>query len=235
MAETIAKDVSIEGLERTIYKCDSAVLNYYTNYLKIQIESNGITEKVPVVWAIGERWKNIKNNKMLRDANGSLILPIISIGNTGIEDDPTKSTLSTLSKGERFTVKNEVISDTEKRGLEYVSTTIDYPKQLTLNYEVNIWAQTIAQMNRILEQIINKQEYTTSFVVYENDNKTGWRYNALIDSPLFNSMDNLKEVGQEERMVIKNYTFRITTPIIDKNSIKQERVAVKFKITESVE
>lgn len=47
-------------------------------------------KKVPVVFASGERWAMMKRDLGVRDKNGNLILPLISIRRTGIVQDPVK-------------------------------------------------------------------------------------------------------------------------------------------------
>ncbi len=230
MSDTINQ----EGVYRNIFKLDSSVFNHFTNVLNICVTTNGVKEKVPVIWGTGEKWSMIKNKKMLRDENGSLILPIISISNTGVVDDPTLNVLAALPNSERLIINTEVKAADSKKGLEYISTSVKYPKQVSCTYELNIWAQFITQMNEIIEYLITKQNYQQSFCFYDKDD-SGYRYNAFMDAPL-NSKDNLMEVGQEERMIIKSITFRVTFPIIDKDSdVRQDRVMMKIRIGESVE
>jgi hypothetical protein len=138
---------------------------------------------------------------------------------------------ATLAKTERYTISKEIISNDSKNGLEYNAITMDYPKQLSINYEVSIWCQYIKQMNQIVEAILNAQEFTQSFVIID---ETGYRYNAIIENSIFNSEDNLKNADQEERIIRKSYTFRITTPIVNVDSIRQEKIVTKIRFGEGV-
>lgn len=52
------------------------------------IDPNGVVP-VRVVFAAGERWSQVKRGAALRDANGSLILPIVAIVRSGISHDAT--------------------------------------------------------------------------------------------------------------------------------------------------
>jgi len=228
----MANNINADGIHRTIYKLDQSLYSYFQD-LGITITANGTQEKVPITWGTGEKWSIIKNKKMLRDANGSLILPIISITSMGVADDPQNNVLAALPKSERLIISKEAISNESGNGLEYLVTSIRYPKQISCTYEMNIWAQYLIQMNEIIQYLITKQHYQQSFCFYDKDN-SGYRYNAFMDAPL-NSKDNVMEIGQEERIIIKSITFRITFPIIDKDSdLKQERGAMKIRFGESV-
>lgn len=46
-------------------------------------------KKVPVIFAAGEKWSLLKNNKPLRDRSDTLILPLVTIMRTGVEQSST--------------------------------------------------------------------------------------------------------------------------------------------------
>ena len=73
---------TLETIDYAIYKWLDETLNLYTT-------TNTGWEKVPVVWVSAERAYQIKNKKELRDSNGALKLPIITIEKTSITKDPT--------------------------------------------------------------------------------------------------------------------------------------------------
>ena len=66
---------------------DGAFLNYVEG-LNIHCTTINGWEKIPVIWASAERAYQIKNNKEIRDKNGSLIPPIISIERTTTTKSP---------------------------------------------------------------------------------------------------------------------------------------------------
>jgi hypothetical protein len=70
----------IENMDRAMYE-----------WLEQQIKSFSQTFKdwteIPVLWVSGERAVQIKKNKGLRDDDGALILPIITLTRTGLEKD----------------------------------------------------------------------------------------------------------------------------------------------------
>lgn len=65
---------------------DSALFNLFDKELPIIVGAGGTADakRVPVIFAGGEKWAMLKNNRPLRDKSGTLILPLITIGRTGI-------------------------------------------------------------------------------------------------------------------------------------------------------
>ena len=74
-------ECGIEDVDRAVFELFNEVLPFY-------YESEGKQNKIPVVYATGERAVILKKHEPLRDQAGALILPIISIMKTGVEQDP---------------------------------------------------------------------------------------------------------------------------------------------------
>ena len=60
---------TIENIDLAIYKWLDEQLNLFTN-------TNNGWKKTPVVWIVGERAFQAKENKELRDDQGTFILPV---------------------------------------------------------------------------------------------------------------------------------------------------------------
>lgn len=71
---------------------DVAMFNLFDKELPIQVGSSDGTDlkKVPVIFAGGEKWAQLKRNKPLRDKVNSLILPLITIGRSGIQQSTSE-------------------------------------------------------------------------------------------------------------------------------------------------
>ena len=73
---------------------DKALFNLFDKEIDMRVispstdESEGEVKKVPVILAGGEKWVKLKKNKALRDKNGTLILPLVSILRTNISQIP---------------------------------------------------------------------------------------------------------------------------------------------------
>ena len=70
---------------------DVAVFNLFDKEINLQVMSN-VTDviKVPVVFAAGEKWAMLKNNRPLRDRNNTLILPLITVMRTDVSQNASE-------------------------------------------------------------------------------------------------------------------------------------------------
>lgn len=80
---TIKQIISFEP--STMETIDYSVYDFVDKELNIFCTTNKGFNKVPVVWQASERAFQIKDDKDLRDDNGTLIFPMISIARTGFE------------------------------------------------------------------------------------------------------------------------------------------------------
>tara|TARA_B100000700_G_scaffold331830_1_gene470094 strand:+ start:22903 stop:24090 length:1188 start_codon:yes stop_codon:yes gene_type:complete len=67
---------------------DRALFKLFDEELPIVYESEGETKRIPVIFATGERAFILRRKEPLRDRQGALILPMVSILRSGIEQDP---------------------------------------------------------------------------------------------------------------------------------------------------
>jgi hypothetical protein len=80
------KEISI--MPSTIETIDKAFFRWMDEELNIFSTTNKGWKKVPVIWVSAERAYQIKNNKDLRDSQGILKLPLITLERTSIAKDP---------------------------------------------------------------------------------------------------------------------------------------------------
>jgi hypothetical protein len=92
---------------------DRAVFDLFDRVLPLQLETDGEVKKVPVIYATGERAVLLSKRRPLRDTQGALILPLVSVVRTGIEQDPDGYGLSATTK--EIVIKKKV----SKSNLEY--------------------------------------------------------------------------------------------------------------------
>jgi hypothetical protein len=73
----------------TLETIDYSVYEWVNNELNIFAASNKGNKKVPIVWVANERSFQIKNNKDLKDKDGALIFPMMTIQRNSFEKSPT--------------------------------------------------------------------------------------------------------------------------------------------------
>jgi hypothetical protein len=217
----------------TLRTVDQAVKDYYDKKLNIGVEDpagNG-RKKVPVIFAGPERWKAIREGEGIRDENGTLILPLISIQRTTI--DRTREFGGMASEVPNIVVSRQLSDRTsaiqqlvEMRRANgwpepkqdvavYEYLTLPFPDFCTIFYEISIWSQYQSQMNEILEKIFNHFDYKDSFVMpVEYDEKmkprgTGYYFVGFRDGNIEPS-SNFEDFSDDERVVQSR--FSIKTP-----------------------
>ena len=68
---------------------DRAIFELFDKKLSFEVKSQGKLQKVPVIFAAGERFALTRRKNPLRDKDNALILPIISIARNDIDFSPT--------------------------------------------------------------------------------------------------------------------------------------------------
>ena len=216
----------------TLETVDSAVTDYFNKKLNIHVDAEkGNRKKVEAIWALGERWKITRKNNF-KDANGTLILPLMSIKRTDINRDPgfgglgqetAYITIVTENHPKTSNIQNLVkqrkIFGYSELTQEPVRTilTIPYPDFCTVSYEISIWSQYETQMNEILEKIFYSYDYkrTSSFLMpvdYDGVSpKGGSNYFVGFKDGNVTPQSNTEDITDQERVI--KYTYTIRTPV----------------------
>jgi len=81
------KETIINLQPSNLENIDLAMFNWINEKLNIFSNSNRGWEKVPVLWTSAERAFQSKRDKSLRDKEGALILPLITVERISVEKD----------------------------------------------------------------------------------------------------------------------------------------------------
>jgi len=142
---------------------DSAIMYYFNEVIKPEVEINKEKVAVPCIYASPERWTAMQKQGYIRDKKRQAIVPLIAYKRTGI----TKNTDIPIDKldankpnlfysfEKKYTQNNRydkfsVLRNIEP-GKEYYNVAM--PDYVTLTYEFTIWTSYIDQMNKIVEKI----------------------------------------------------------------------------------
>jgi hypothetical protein len=77
-------------LSSTIESIDYSIMSWLKEDLNLSAKTNAGFTRVPIFWQTPERSFQVKEDQSLRDADGAIILPTISIERTGIVKDPSR-------------------------------------------------------------------------------------------------------------------------------------------------
>ena len=77
-----------EGWAIGLKDIDTAIMGHVRNIMKPVVRESNEIIKVPVMYGNEERWKSIRNRGVLRDKNGTIILPVMVIKRTSLSMNP---------------------------------------------------------------------------------------------------------------------------------------------------
>ena len=157
-----AKD-NVKNLSVGIMDMDSAIMYYFNEVIKPDVEVNEEKVKVPCIYASPERWLSISKQGYLRDKKRKIIVPLIVFKRTGMSRDDqmpvdkldANDPKINYSFQKKFTQHNRYdkfsVLQNITPGREYYNVAM--PDYVQLTYEFTIWTSYIDQMNQIVEKI----------------------------------------------------------------------------------
>ena len=165
--QTRRDDDVIRTKQRTVYDIDFAIKWFIENEMRPQITAADQLIPVPVIFANGEKWDNVRRLGYLRDEKGMLQSPIIMLKRNSVVERDAQRTLDVNRpqaanhlvyrsrynernryEDELFPIPNTKPADSEKI---YV---IDVPKYVTIEYDMMIWCDFTSQLNSVVDQIL---------------------------------------------------------------------------------
>ena len=157
-----AKD-DVKNISVGIMDMDSAIMYYFNEVIKPEVEVNKEKVKVPCIYASPERWTTISKQGFLRDKKRQIIVPLIVFKRTGMSRDDNMP-IDKLDANDpnifysfekKFTQHNRYdkfsVQQNLSPGKEFYNVTM--PDYVQLSYEFTIWTSYIEQMNKIVEKI----------------------------------------------------------------------------------
>ena len=105
--EDIPPDFAIPSC--TIEDVDRALFNFFNEELPLFYKRRKEMKRVPIIFATGERFAILARNKPLRDKAGAIILPLISILRSGIDQNSAKGAIH--AQGGPITIKVRLSED----------------------------------------------------------------------------------------------------------------------------
>lgn len=185
-----------------LYDIDSAIANHISDTILPNVEEFNESIKVPLLYGNPERWKAVREDGYLRDERGMVQVPLVMFKRNSIDRSDSLSSamnrsvsypvISSYSKKHKYDRFSSMTNT--KRPVEQYNVAI--PDYVNITYEVIIWTDFIAHMNKIVEAF----QYATD--TYWGD-KSKFKFRTRIDS--FDTTTELSEGSQ--RIVKTNFTM----------------------------
>ena len=163
-------DDTIKTPKCTIYDVDNAIISYLSDILQLQIIENNNIISVPVIYANGEKWAQIRERGYMYDAGDKLMTPAAVVKRNSITERDMLKKLdvnwnpegdndyarNTLTFENPYTKRNRydrfsVLQGTRPRRELYVSS---IPEYVDISYDLLLWAEYTEQLNSMIEQIM---------------------------------------------------------------------------------
>lgn len=146
----------------TLLDVDTAIIGTLETQLKLQVNDNGETIKVPVIYGNPERWVAMKKYGGIRDNQGKILLPAMMIRRKTVENNSDLATFNrylTYQTISQYSEKNKYDRfDLMTKGMFKSKPTkkiynVSLPVHVNITYECIIWTDYVDQNNKLLEQI----------------------------------------------------------------------------------
>lgn len=222
---------------------DKSVFDLFDKQIPLYFDLHGEKKRVPVIFATGERFALLRRKKPIVDRNNALILPLISIARSTIDNIPQKG----IANNQMF--PHTVTKRLSQKDLEYrqnnnleklrningedeeqdpdlslkprldrnIIETIEIPpvKYFSATYEISIWSSFTQQMNKFIEAIMSSYTLNPG-QQFKLESDKGYWFTAFVDSSL--SQDsNYSDFTDAERYIKYNMTLNATGYIIAPN------------------
>ena len=194
----------------------------------------------------------------MRDKEGALILPLLSIERDGFEKDPSNKGVAWANvppnpdvEGGAFMVTRQIKQDKtanfanagakkqtgqinfprKNKKIVYETISIPFPVSIVANYVVKIRTEYQQQMNDLLQPFMTR----TGNIDYFRVKKDGHTFEAFIDGS-FSSNSNVEDMGEEERMYESEISIRVLAYLVgsgpnqEKPFVVRRQNAVEVKI-----
>ena len=222
----------------TLKDVDTSIMNYVKNVIRPVISEASENIKVSVIYGNEERWKAARKRGVIRDKNGSLILPLIMLRRTDVEKSTTlpgfehdirrehiqvvrQNSWSKDNYYDRFSVLTNAVPKTES----IVTTT---PNFVNITYQFMLWTNFIEQMNPLIETFI---EHNNIYWGDTTDHKFNCRFDSITDASEMNQ-DGERFIKSDFTILTNAYLLPEDTNSIITNKISQtQRVITPNKIT----
>jgi hypothetical protein len=190
----------------TLKDIDTSIMSYIKDVIRPTVQEANEQVKVTVMYGNEERWKSVRKRGVMRDRNGSLILPLIMLKRNSVEKSDLipgyehdirrkyteivrKSSWSKKNRYSRFSLQND-----EQPVYENLVTTI--PNFVNITYEFVLWTNFIEQMNPLVETFMEHDKTYWG-------NKNTYRFISSLDS-----VSDASEMSQDGERFIKS-TFSV--------------------------
>ena len=193
----------------TLKDIDTSLISHVKNVMRPKVKEANEQIDVNVMYGNEERWKAVRKRGVMRDKNGSLILPLIMLRRTevgknllrtqGYEHD-VLAKYSSVVRNSSWSKDNRYDRFAVQTGIKpkHENLVTGVPDYADVNYEFVLWTNYMEQMNILVEDFLHQSN------TYWGESEE-MKFLCNIDS-----ITDASEMNQDGERFIKS-TFSITT------------------------
>ena len=229
--QTRRDDDVVKTKQRTLYDVDFAIKWYIDNEIQPQINTNGTLLTVPVIFANGEKWDNVRRLGYLRDEKGMLQSPMIMLKRNSVAERDEQHTLDVnrpqssnyIVHKTKYNSRNRYedelfpIPKNEPKLSEKIYI-IDIPKYVTIEYDMMIWCDFTIQLNEMIDQILPYGRFT-----WGNDGNV---FSTTIGSISFETVNTIGE----DRLVRATIPLTVQATLLSGQEARMSTVKKMYSI-----
>jgi hypothetical protein len=233
--QTRRDDDTVRSPKRTIYDIDYAIKWYIENEIQPQVTADQQLLSVPVIYAAGEKWDNVRRLGYLRDEKGMLQSPLIMLKRNSVVERDEQRTLdvnrpypgnSIVYKGrynERNRYEDELfpIPKNEPQPSQKVYV-VDIPKYVTIEYEMMLWCDFTTQITALVDQILTYNRFS-----WGNE---GNKFPTSMGSVAFETVNT---VG-EDRLVRATIPITVNATLLAEQETRLETIKKMYSVKKVV-
>jgi hypothetical protein len=211
----IRRDVdsqTISETHRSFTDATEALIKFIRDIIKPTVVVNGEIKSIPVMYVSAEKWASVQQYGFMRDEQGKVMAPIISIRRTNFDNSEISrlagvraygnessyyTSYSQLNRYDNFNILNNQIPRKE-------IYSVSVPEWWKIEYEVIIWTELITHIDKLIEDFYYYRGVPVGGI-------NGIKYAADITS--LSTPEITNETG-EDKLVKCNLTFEMKVPII---------------------
>ena len=187
----------------TLKDIDTSVMTHIKDVMKPRIKEANEVIKVPVYYGNEERWKAFRKRGVLRDKNGSLILPLIMFRRTDVSfddnmpmsfDHDVNGEFIKVARSNKWSKDNQYDRFSVQQGVQPVQEILftGMPDHVVCTYSVVMMTNFIEQMNILNDLFL--EHIGTYF-----GNSEQYKFLSTLDG----SLSDASEMNQDGERLIK--------------------------------
>ena len=213
-------DDVIRTPKRSIYDVDYAIKTYIEQEIQPSIVDNESIISVPVIFAHGEKWDNVRRLGYMRDEKGMLQSPAIMIKRNSFSERDGYKTLDVNKNPDSNVIVHANKYNPRNRYEDTIfpfpmgelnqqpslpAYVVNIPKYITVEYELMIWTDFSIQLNELVNDLFTYNRFAWGHGVHS--------YNTTMGTVSFETVNTVSE----DRLV------RATIPLTVQATLQSEQ------------